>query len=197
MELRNREVGIQSDPGPRKKRKLEDGQDSTQPGRKKSGKKTPKEEPAPKEKAPRKKKVLRTIKVPRGKNREKKVLEMLRHTSPPTSDSLLEASNQDERPMPPGFQRILRRYRDQGKMSEAVEQYFLNFSSRDSRRVPGEGGPKSILGDIIKGRKTRKSGWKPLYALGRGASSVTTRWEKARQNEPVWLQSSFSSQFKR
>lgn len=127
---------------------------------------------------------------------DEQVLEMLSDVHPLESDRLLEAGNEYVRPMPPNFQEILRQLREIGSLSEDTEHYYLSLGRGDSLRVPGEGGRKSFLEDVLRQdtqeAKNYKGGgneseWKPVKQLGQGSFGTVILWEKTRRNGMVWL----------
>lgn len=124
-------------------------------------------------------------------------LEVLGHTSPSKSDKLLKPGDKNERPVPPDFQKNLRRLREKRRLNNTAEQYFLNLRRGDSLRVLGEDGRKSILDTFLSERKRKGSEWKSVERLGHGGFGKVTLWEKTRGNGPVRLQYSLLSQFKR
>lgn len=116
---------------------------------------------------------------------EEQILDLLRDVSPSESNTLSGAGNENVRPMPPSFRDNLRDLRESGQLSEAVEQYYLNLGRGDSVRVPGEGGRKSLLEDVLKidVRQPGNSGglgWKPGKNIGYGSFGHVMLWEKAR-----------------
>lgn len=120
---------------------------------------------------------------------EEQILDLL-SDAPPGSSTLLGAGNESIRPMPPMFQDVLNQLQDSGLMSEGTHQYYLNLGRGDSLKVPGEGGRKSLLEDVLRqdaqeteGKKG--SGWKPGKKLGQGSFGVVILWEKARPDGPV------------
>lgn len=128
---------------------------------------------------------------------EEQILDLLSDVLPSETNTLSGAGNENVRPMPPSFRNSLRSFREQGMMSEAAEQYHLNLGRGDSVRVPGEGGRKSLLEDVLRKDAQKagenkgdggESGWKPGRVLGQGSFGQVILWEKARRNGPVWLQ---------
>lgn len=127
---------------------------------------------------------------------QQQLLKLLGDISPTETNRLWEAAKDNIRPMPPGFQQSLSKLRAEGKLSEAVEQYHLNLGRKDSLRVPGEGGRKSLLEEVLgldpqeaersKGG-SQGSGWKPTKKLGQGGCGYVILWEHPRRNGPVWL----------
>lgn len=117
---------------------------------------------------------------------DEKLLQRLGRASSPRSDTLLEAGDENVRPMPPVFQERLRERRKKRKLSEAAEQYYLHLRRGDSRSFPGEGGRKSLLKRVLHGRRSKRSGWKHKEILSFGRSGTVSLWEKARRNLPVW-----------
>lgn len=224
-----------TDASPEKKRKREDQQDLTQPGREKTSRKAPEKPAAPAKKkkgpAPKKPKTPKKKKEPPVPKKKKKPaeepveqenapgpteqavdaadvrprresspivegpLEVLGHTTPSKSRKPLKAG--DERPAPPDFRKNLRCLREDRKLSNDAEQYFLNLRHGDSLRVRGEDGRKSILETFLSERKRKGSEWKSIEKLGHGGFGKVTLWEKSRENGPVWLQYSLLSHFRR
>lgn len=125
---------------------------------------------------------------------EEQILELLGDVPPSGSTTLLRAGNENVRPMPPKFQRKLRKLGHEGWLSEATRQYYLNLGHGDSPRVPNEGGRKSLLEHVLRQdaqegeENLGGSGWKPGKELGQGAFGTVILWEKTRRNGPVWLQ---------
>lgn len=127
---------------------------------------------------------------------EEQILDLLSDVLPSETNTLSGAGNENVRPMPPSFRDALRSFREKGMMSEAAEQYHLNLGRGDSVRVPGEGGRKSLLEDVLRNDAQKagenkgdggESGWKPERVLGQGSFGQVILWEKARRNGPVWL----------
>lgn len=200
MKLRTREVRVRPYTRLEKKRRLEEQQDSRRDdadikspispdaGDGKRSSPAPKKKPAVQQR--------RKVSLREKKLLEKKLLELLSDVSPPTSNPPLGAGNENVRPMPPQFRDLLRGLRETKKISEALEQYFLNLGRGDSLRVPGEGG-KSLLEDVLRDDAqqaeedkggSKGSEWKPGRRLGKGSAGIVTLWEKSRGRERVWLQ---------
>lgn len=124
--------------------------------------------------------------VQKRRTHEEQILELLSDAPPPQSNTLSETGNENVRPMPPAFQRSLRQSLE---LNKVTEHYFLNLGRGDSHRVPGEGGRKSLLANVLtedaaKAKKTR--GWEQARQLF-GRNLNVRLWEKAREQGPVWL----------
>lgn len=169
-------VGARPNSPPKKKRKLEDQQDSS----------------------PHENVDFDNVDLQRRRTSslvDERVLEMLSDVHPLES-KLLGAGNEHVPPMPPIFQDILRRLREKGCLNEDTERYYLNLGRGDSLRVPGEGGRKSFLEDVLR-QDTQEaknsmggsngSEWKPVKQLGQGSYGTVILWEKTRPNGMVWF----------
>lgn len=117
---------------------------------------------------------------------EEQILELLSDAPPPQSNTLLAAGNENVRPMPPAFQRSLRQ---SPQLNKITEHYYLNLGRRDSQRVPGEGGRKSLLANVLTedGAKAEENGGWEQAQQPLGRTLNVRLWEKACEKGPVWL----------
>lgn len=201
-ELRNRTIAVQPNTRPKKKLKSEDQQPSNQHEDANSGSVPPRGDDIPEpgrrkrgRAAPKKTKTKKNPPVKRRRKSsidEEKILELL-NASPP-----LEAGNEHEGPVPPRLRESVRIAHGKGGFSVGMVRHFHNLGRGDLlRRVPGTGGPNSVLEDLfgedareaerINGTNKEASGWRKEN-LGYGAYGKFHLWEKTRRVGPVRFQ---------
>lgn len=99
--------------------------------------------------------------------------------------------------LPTHFVEVIDYYWRNGHLTQDVSNYYKTINQGDSVNVPGQGGRRSLLRDVLlkDGQSDTHTGWEKVKNLGSGGFGAVELWQKARVSGPVSASRALSRDF--